>query len=771
MVVPVFVAGDAAKRLALAVAAAAVLVLAAPLSPVRAADGVVTPVADSYVDAAAPGSNFGASSTLRTDGSPIQRTFIKFNVTGAGSSAALRVYSTTDHPGFRVHRVTGPNATTWGETTITYTNAPPVGEMVASSGPVTPGTWVTLDISPLVTGNGLVSLAITTASSKSISMDSRETTRDPELVVPAPTSPSPYVISREGTGSVYHAQSSTGTSYSGSLKSVVESAVGTLNRAGGGEIRFQSGDFDLGNSQFELHDMVGIKFLGQGMDATTIRNSMSSTSFDTEPFDVSTAYGVTIRDMTVFAGGPFRSTSDAIDFDGGNNTVIERVKVTGARGRGIVFDGKDVVGGVPRTADNNTIKDCVITGVPSDGIELLAASSNHVEGCVITNTGGHGIQVTKASSSAGQPHKPSTDNVVVGNTVDNAGQDGVNVTSGHRNQITANMITNSSDDTSSRDGIRVSAADSKPCDDNVISNDTATDNQAVKTQRYGLAITSSLCHRTVVVDNNFAGNKTGAILDQGTDTQYSATPDTESPSIPTDLTATAVASNRVDLAWSASTDNVAVSGYTIFRDGTAIATVGASTLSYSDTSVAPITSYTYTVDAFDAEANHSGQSSPASATTPPGPATVTFTPTADSYVSETSPTTNYGPSTQLRVDGSPVLNAYLRFNVQNVTGTIVGATLRVYANSSSSTGHDVRPVADNTWNEATVNFNNAPTFGAAAGSSGAFTSGQYIEVDVTALVTGNGTINLAMTGPGGTAISYASRESTTPPQLVVEVAA
>jgi chitodextrinase len=92
--------------------------------------------------------------------------------------------------------------------------------------------------------------------------------------------------------------------------------------------------------------------------------------------------------------------------------------------------------------------------------------------------------------------------------------------------------------------------------------------------------------------------------------------DTTAPSTPTNLTATAVSSSQINLSWSASTDNVAVTGYRIYRGGTQVGTSVSN--SYSDSSLAPSTSYTYTVQAYDAANNSSSQSSSASATTQSG---------------------------------------------------------------------------------------------------------------------------------------------------------
>src|SRR5439155_767888 len=96
-------------------------------------------------------------------------------------------------------------------------------------------------------------------------------------------------------------------------------------------------------------------------------------------------------------------------------------------------------------------------------------------------------------------------------------------------------------------------------------------------------------------------------------------PDTTPPSVPTGLTASAVSSSQINLSWTASSDNVGVSGYRVYRNGTQIATTSAT--SFANTGLQPSTTYTYTVAANDAAGNLSAQSSPASATTPAPPDT------------------------------------------------------------------------------------------------------------------------------------------------------
>lgn len=89
--------------------------------------------------------------------------------------------------------------------------------------------------------------------------------------------------------------------------------------------------------------------------------------------------------------------------------------------------------------------------------------------------------------------------------------------------------------------------------------------------------------------------------------------DTQSPTVPTNLTATAVSSGQINLNWFSSIDNVGVSNYVIYRNSAPLAT--SSTTNYADTSCSPSTTYTYQVSAMDAARNESARSAAAQATT------------------------------------------------------------------------------------------------------------------------------------------------------------
>ena len=133
----------------------------------------------------------------------------------------------------------------------------------------------------------------------------------------------------------------------------------------------------------------------------------------------------------------------------------------------------------------------------------------------------------------------------------------------------------------------------------------------------GLTGSTSYSYRVRATD---AANNLGAYSGVATATT-STVVDTQAPSVPTNLVATAVLTTQVNLTWTASTDDVGVTGYLIescagsgCSSFTQIATTAGT--AYSDTGLTASTSYTYRVRATDAASNVSGYSGLASATTP-----------------------------------------------------------------------------------------------------------------------------------------------------------
>jgi hypothetical protein len=247
--------------------------------------------------------------------------------------------------------------------------------------------------------------------------------------------------------------------------------------------------------------------------------------------------------------------------------------------------------------------------------------------------------------------------------------------------------------------------------------------------------------------------------------------DATPPSAPTGLKASGVSSSEIDLSWTASTDDSGVvAGYNVYEGTVKVNSTLVAGTSFNVTGLAAGSQHTYTVTAVDGSHNESANSGSATATTLQaggGGGTFTFSPTADAYVDSSVPTTSYGTSAKLRVDGSPTVNSFLRFTLSGVTGTVTSVTLKVYATSSLAAGFAVDAVADNTWTEA-ITYDSEPTIGGLVANSSAATTGSYVTVTlpVTA-VPASGDISFALTARSTTALALASRESTTPPQLVV----
>jgi fibronectin type 3 domain-containing protein len=126
----------------------------------------------------------------------------------------------------------------------------------------------------------------------------------------------------------------------------------------------------------------------------------------------------------------------------------------------------------------------------------------------------------------------------------------------------------------------------------------------------------------------------GGVPSVATMVQLGQSSDTQSPTAPSNLAATAVSSSQINLNWTASSDNVGVTGYLVERCTgaacTSFAQIGTSTgITYNDTTVSAGTNYSYRVRATDAAGNLSGYSNVASTTTqataPTAPTNLTAT--------------------------------------------------------------------------------------------------------------------------------------------------
>ena len=136
----------------------------------------------------------------------------------------------------------------------------------------------------------------------------------------------------------------------------------------------------------------------------------------------------------------------------------------------------------------------------------------------------------------------------------------------------------------------------------------------------------------------------------GVGAAYAGSTDTTAPSAPASLVASGTTSSTTNLAWNASTDNVAVTGYNVYRGTTLLGSTTATVRTYSVTGLTASTAYTFSVKAKDAANNLSASSNVVNVTTLAGSTTITYcastsSSTADEKIGRVQLGTINNPST------------------------------------------------------------------------------------------------------------------------------
>ena len=146
---------------------------------------------------------------------------------------------------------------------------------------------------------------------------------------------------------------------------------------------------------------------------------------------------------------------------------------------------------------------------------------------------------------------------------------------------------------------------------------------------------------------------------------------------------------------------------------------------------------------------------------------------ADAEVQENNPDTNTGTSSALEVinANNRSIESNLRFTVSGISGTIQSALLRVHSTTDSTRDGPEIYATGSTWTETGITWNNHPArTSGAADNKGSISKNTWVEYNVTALVTGNGTYSFVLAGDSNDNVSFSSREGSNPPQLVITFA-
>lgn len=142
---------------------------------------------DASINPASPTTNYGSLTTLLMDNRPVKQFLIKFSVMGIGTrevtSARLRLYCVNgSDSGGDFYEVTDNS---WSEATVTWDTAPRANfPAIASLGPAIKKTWVEVNVTEFITGDGIYSMLVSTLSNNGADYSSKEIVGyEPQLVL------------------------------------------------------------------------------------------------------------------------------------------------------------------------------------------------------------------------------------------------------------------------------------------------------------------------------------------------------------------------------------------------------------------------------------------------------------------------------------------------------------------------------------------------------------------------------------------------------------
>ncbi len=248
----------------------------------------------------------------------------------------------------------------------------------------------------------------------------------------------------------------------------------------------------------------------------------------------------------------------------------------------------------------------------------------------------------------------------------------------------------------------------------------------------------------------------------------------QSPSLVGNIAASDIYVNGVRLAWTADEPAVCYVEYgptNAYGQKTAVLGPPAQTFAVTLASLVSNQAYHYRIVALDNAGNITTTADQAFTTLESG--TYVFKPVADTYVEQAGlygTTRDYGNYGWMNLLGGAGRESYLRFNVAGVNGNVTQSALRLHGRQSGNSAGTLR-VLNASWDESAVTWRTKPNVtGQQLGAVNSVQAGQWHEVNVGAVVAGNGVYDFALVGTGTNVVSFDSRESTnSQPELLVTV--
>lgn len=713
-----------------------------------------TPVADAYVAGDLTSSNFGLSGMLKADASPDYRSYLRFNVSdvvGSITSATLRLYATSSSTaGYRVHNVTNQN---WEEASITYANAPSIGSVAGSSGSVSSGSWVSIDVTSLIAGNDVYDLAVTTTGTTVLNFNSREAANNwPQLVIQTGTVASPTAtLTRTPTSlptstrTPTLASTSLPTSTSTPSPTPVASTP-TATKTTLPVIMPSSTATPVTTTTFTFSSAADARVAEAS--PTTNYGSTTTLPVDGGAGSVQKSY---IRFNVSSISGPIQSVKLRV-FCPSNGTVdgpaayLAANTWTESGSGGITWNNQPAT--LSGAFDNkgtisaNTWTDYdVTTLVIGNGTYTFVLIADGTDGVTFSSREGSSppqLVITTGSGAPTASPTPSRTPTAI-------------------YTVTASPTISRTPTSTSLPSATITptfTATSLPSATNtLVPTPTRT---PTSTATYTSTVAPTLSPTPTVTSTN--PPPTNTVTSSPTVTR---TPTSTATALPVTNTSTAsVTPSRTPTSTSTSLPSATS---TLMPSPTHTQTVTATNPPPTDTPTVTQTSTTLPA------VTNTATPTTVSVTT------LTFTTVADARVAQGSPTANYGTSTNLQADGDTVQTSYIRFNASGINGSIQSVKLRVYCTTNGTVNGPQVHLADSNWIESGIGgitWNTRPALlSTAVDNAGAIAASSWVEYNVTTLVTGNGTYTFALVADSNDGVTFSSREGTAAPQLVVTIQA
>src|SRR6266566_1432667 len=538
--------------------------------------------ADAYVSSNEPSANFGAESDLRVDSAPnensearIVRSYVRFDIPGSWepiARATLRMYATNgDHSGFTVSAVSD----SWEEQTITWSNAPAQStSQTIASGEFAAGDWVSVDVTPLVSGSGSVSFFLTSSTPAPMAFASRD---QGEAVAPR--------LSIETVATTPSDQALPVISGTAQESQHLSAAAGTWSGTPPISYAYQWQRCDAaGDGCVDLPSATGTTYTPTAADVgdtlrvfVTASNGAGSSSTDSQPTPIVVAASddasppTAPADLTATADQSsitlsWNASSDDVataDYD----LFLNGTKVASTEATSYSFGGLSCGTGY-------TI-----------GVAAYDAAGNRSPTSALTSATAACSETSSTPTDTTPPTPPS------------------------------NLQAGAADQSSITPTWRASSDDVAVAGYDLFLNGTKVASTGATSYSFG-GLSCGTGYTIGVAAYDAAGNRspTSALTSAtAACSETSSTPtDTTPPTPPSNLQAGAADQSSITLKWSASSDDVAVAGYDLFLNGTKVASTGATSYSFGGLSCG--TGYTIGVAAYDAAGNRSPTSALTSAT-------------------------------------------------------------------------------------------------------------------------------------------------------------